>query len=106
MQIHCLACHVLSVGCHMRKTVKTMNVCCIDGIIDAFMKLVSHHRQDPDFKKVIAWLETRSIPKVFPTNVSSQIKALWAQCDHLIMKNNVLYRQWQDAQGGGTTKRL
>ena len=64
---------------------KTMNVCCIDGIIDAFMKLVAHHRQDPDFKQVIAWLETRSIPKVFPTNASSQMKALWAQCDHLII---------------------
>ena len=44
-------------------------------------ELVSHQRQDPDLKQVIAWPETRSIPKVFPMNASSQIKALWAQCD-------------------------
>ena len=47
-------------------------------------ELVSHHKQDPDLKQVIAWLETRSISKVFPTNATLQIKALWAQWDHLI----------------------
>ena len=40
-------------------------------------ELVSHQRQDPGLKQVIAWLETRSIPKILPTNASSQIKALY-----------------------------
>ena len=55
---------------------------CVLALMESWMpswtseELVSHQRQEPDLKQVIVWLETRSIPKVIPTNVSSQIKAL------------------------------
>ena len=86
MQIHCLACHALEEDSEDHECVLAMTESWMPSWTSE--ELVSHQRQDPDLKQVIAWLETRSIPKVFPTNTSSEIKALWAQCDHLIMKNN------------------
>ena len=69
-------------------------------------ELVSHQRQDPDLKQVIAWLETRSIPNVFTMNASSQIKALCAQCDHLIMKTTFCIISGRMPGEGVMNKRL
>ena len=79
VQIHCHACHALSVGCHLTKTVKTLNVCwqCVLAMTQSRMplwtseELVSHQRQNPDLKQVIAWLETRSIPLLTPVQLSA-----------------------------------
>ena len=50
-------------------------------------ELAAYQRQDPDLKQVIKWLETKTLPKVFPKNASSHVKALWSQCHYLVMQN-------------------
>eukprot|EP00731_Ephydatia_muelleri_P011498 Em0006g392a len=85
---------------------------CVLAVTDSWMpswtheELAAHQRQDPDLKQVIKWLETKTLPKVFPKNASSHVKALWSQCHHLVMQNKILYRQWEDVQGRGLNKTL
>ena len=85
---------------------------CVLAVTDSWMpswtheELAAYQRQDPDLKQVIKWLETKTLPKVFPKNASSHVKALWSQCHHLVMQNKILYRQWEDVQGRGLNKTL
>ncbi|KAL5502694.1 hypothetical protein EMCRGX_G009508 [Ephydatia muelleri] len=85
---------------------------CVLAVTDSWMpswtheELAAYQRQDPALKQVIKWLETKTLPKVFPKNASSHVKALWSQCHHLVMQNKILYRQWEDVQGRGLNKTL
>ena len=56
-------------------------------------ELATYQRQDSDLEQVIKWLETKTLPKVFPKNPSSYVKALWSKCHSLVMQNKILYHQ-------------
>ena len=65
--------------------------------------LKSAQRNDPDFMEVISWFESNSIPR---SPVQAKLKTLWFQKDQLILKEGVLYRQWEDVPGGGLHRGL
>jgi hypothetical protein len=59
--------------------------------------LKSAQRSDADLMKVISWFESNSITRSPP--VKAKLKTLWFQKDQLILKEGVLYRQWEDVPG-------
>ena len=66
--------------------------------------LKSAQRSDADFMEVISWFESNSIPCSPPAK--AKLKTLWLQKDQLILKEGVLYQQWEDVSGGGIHRGL
>lgn len=63
-------------------------------------------RSDADLQRVISWIENSSPPAVFPSEGSYTLQTLWAQYEHLIVRDGVLFRRWEDVPGKGCNKRL
>ncbi len=69
-------------------------------------ELQSAQREDPDLLRLTGWLETKSVPPEFPRFQSRRTQTLWSQRAHLLVKDGVLYRQWEDVPGAGRNKHL
>ena len=67
-------------------------------------EMQSAQQTDVALSKVIDWFESNSIPHSPPTQAN--LRTLWLQRDQLMLKEDVLYRQWKDVPGGGLHKRL
>ncbi len=63
-------------------------------------------RADPDLLRLTRWLEMNSVPTEFPRFQSQRTQTLWSQRAHLLVKDGVLYRQWEDVSGAGRNKHL
>ena len=61
---------------------------------------------DADLKRVISWIENSSPPAALPSEGSYTLQTLWAQYEHLVIRDGVLFRQWEDVPGKGCNKHL
>ena len=61
---------------------------------------------DANLRAVMEWVESGITPQQCPPNSTWQLKSLWTQRGNLLVKDGILYRQWEDIQGGGKNKRL
>eukprot|EP00731_Ephydatia_muelleri_P015652 Em0009g76a len=61
---------------------------------------------DADLKRVISWIENSSPPAALPSEGSYTLQTLWAQYEHLVIRDGVLFRQWKDVPGKGCNKHL
>ena len=62
--------------------------------------------KEEELSQFIKWLQCKSIPRKFPTSATPKLQTLWNQRRHLTLVDGVLYRRWEDVQGGGVHKRL
>ena len=61
---------------------------------------------DADLRRVISWIENSSPPAALPSEGSYTLQTLWAQYKHLVVRDGVLFRQWEDVPGKGCNKHL
>ncbi|KAL5491405.1 hypothetical protein EMCRGX_G016687 [Ephydatia muelleri] len=61
---------------------------------------------DADLRRVISWIENWSPPAALPSEGSYTLQTLWAQYKHLVVRDGVLFRQWEDVPGKGCNKHL
>ena len=70
-------------------------------------ELKAHQSKDPDIKEMINWIQTNTLPKTFPREVSQKLQTLWCQCQQLqIGQDGILYRLWEDVRGRGSNPEL
>ena len=62
--------------------------------------------QDSDIKIVRGWLQRNIFPDRCQSSVSWKLQSLWTQRKNLLLKDGILYRQWEDIPGGGMNKHL
>ncbi|KAL5515368.1 hypothetical protein EMCRGX_G000526 [Ephydatia muelleri] len=62
--------------------------------------------QDSDIKIVRGWLQCNIFPDRCQSSVSWKLQSLWTQRKNLLLKDGILYRQWEDIPGGGMNKHL
>ena len=55
---------------------------------------------------MIEWLENNTLPEHFPQGKSHGLQSLWVQRQPMILHNGILYRQWEDVEGGGRDRHL
>ena len=60
----------------------------------------------PDLAQMIGWLGDMTLPKHFPKGKSHGLQSLWAQRQQITLHNGILYRRWEDVQGGGRDRHL
>ena len=72
------------------------------------LPLEGMQRSDADIQRVISWIQNSSPPAALPSEGSYTLQTLWAQYEHLVVRDGVLfsYRQWKDVPGKGCNKRL
>ena len=63
-------------------------------------------QSDKELKQVLAWMEKDQCPALFPKNSGYWVQTLWSQRDHLVVKDGVLFREWEDVPGKGRNKCL
>ena len=63
-------------------------------------------QSDHDLKQVLTWMEKDQCPTEFPKNSGYWVQTLWSQRDHLVVKDGVLFREWEDVSGKGHNKWL
>lgn len=63
-------------------------------------------KADANLSIIIRWLESDGIPQQCPPKSAWQLQSLWTQSGNLKMLDGVLYRQYEDIQGGGNHKRF
>ena len=63
-------------------------------------------QSDKDLKQVLAWMEKDQCPAEFPKNSGYWVQTLWSQRDHLVVKDEGLFREWEDVPGKGHNKCL
>ena len=68
--------------------------------------LLQQQQADPDLPQMINWLKTDTLPVQFPRHVSHRLQTLWSQRQQLVLRNDLLYRQWEDVPHRGACKRL
>ena len=61
---------------------------------------------DADLRRVISWIENSSPPAALPSEGSYTLQTLWAQYKHLVVREGVLFRQWEDVPEKGCNKHL
>ncbi|KAL5501944.1 hypothetical protein EMCRGX_G008627 [Ephydatia muelleri] len=62
---------------------------------------------DSDIRRVISWVKgTTPTPAVCPSEGSYTLQTLWAQHKHLVVRDEVLFRQWEDVPGKGQTPKV
>ena len=64
-------------------------------------EVADFQRADTDLEQVITWLQSGSVPQQCPKDSTWQLQSLWTQCKNLLLKDGILYRQWEDIPGGG-----
>ena len=70
-------------------------------------ELKAHQSKDPDIKEMINWIQTNTLPKTFPREVSQKLQTLWCQRQQLqIGQDGILYRLWEDVRGRGSNPEL
>ena len=69
-------------------------------------EIQSFQMSDPDLAQMIGWLEDMTLPKHFPKGKNHGLQSLWAQRQQMTLHNGILYRQWEDVQGGGRDRHL
>ena len=70
-------------------------------------ELKAHQSKDPDIKEMINWIQTNTLPKTFPREVSQKLQTLWCQRQQLqIGQDSILYRLWEDLRGRGSNPGL
>ena len=69
-------------------------------------EIQSLQANDAALKQIAQWLSTKSLPAKFPQGVHSHLQTLWTQRQYLVLKNGIVYRQWEDVPGKGLNKRL
>ena len=68
--------------------------------------LLQHQQADSDLSQMISWMKTDTLPSQFPRHVSHRLQTLWSQRQQLVLRDDLLYRQWEDVPHGGACKRL
>ena len=61
---------------------------------------------DPDLEQVISWVRDNAFPPTLPRHGSYWLQTLWSQKSHLLLKEGVLYRRWEDVPGKGQNRHL
>eukprot|EP00731_Ephydatia_muelleri_P025540 Em0017g623a len=69
-------------------------------------EVADFQRADTDLEQVITWLQSGSVPQQCPKDSTWQLQSLWTQCKNLLLKDGILYRQWEDIPGGGQDRYL
>ena len=69
-------------------------------------ELIRLQKADPDTQQMAQWINEGTLPERYPQGISHRLQTLWMQRQHLVIHNEVLYRRWEDVQGGGLNKRL
>ena len=69
-------------------------------------EVADFQRADRDLEQVITWLQSGSVPQQRPKDSTWQLQSLWTQCKNLLLKDGILYRQWEDIPGGGQDRYL
>ena len=69
-------------------------------------ELKSSQAADTTLNQLITWLSSKSAPYGLPKGSSIQLQSLWTQRRHLLLKDGILYRHWEDVPGKGLHKRL
>ena len=69
-------------------------------------EVADFQRADTDLEQVIIWLQSGSVPQQCPKDSTWQLQSLWTQCKNLLLKDGILYRQWEDIPGGGQDRYL
>ncbi len=83
-------------------TVSSSNSCLPSWTAEELKSLQS---ADPSLHQAIVWLSTGSMPSRSPSRYP-HLQSLWSQRHHLLLKDGILYRRWEDVPGGGSNKRL
>ncbi|KAL5517939.1 hypothetical protein EMCRGX_G003587 [Ephydatia muelleri] len=69
-------------------------------------EVADFQRADTDLEQVITWLQSGLVPQQCPKDSTLQFQSLWTQCKNLLLKDGILYRQWEDIPGGGQDRYL
>jgi len=69
-------------------------------------EVADFQRADGDLEQVITWLQSGSVPQQCPKESTWRLQSLWTQCKNLLLKDGILYRQWEDIPGGGQDRYL
>ena len=49
---------------------------------------------------VMEWLKYNIFPDRCPSSVSWKLQSFWSQGKYLVLKDSILYHQWEDLPGG------
>ena len=76
------------------------------SLLPAWSTKVNDLQMKEELCKLMEWLQKKSIPEKFPRSATSKHQTLWNQRKQLTLVDSVLYRRWENVQGGGAHRRL
>ena len=55
---------------------------------------------------MLKWLNDKTLPQHFPWDKKHNLQSLWAQRQQMTLHAGIIYRVWEDVNGGGKDRYL